>query len=314
MLLPRSSSGLLVVGKQWWADLESWDEWEHQEEILTACGVPLQEYVAWQFERRYALDVIYRRLTSQDYPASITFANYRRIAGCDMSGDWTFAPGDELLHPIDLYHLSPALDDPYILDIVGCAILEARLVFEGQNPFCARWAAIEGVSHIEKAWCRKDGGRALTPLLCENGWGQVARDLNGIINRAMLPEQWQKPESLARYKMIVFRPNGPGNSNLFREGDKRLLEFWWHGLPYPIEPQCFDLVSALWSADDHSLFVRALLRDIWKVSDAHQRDTDVHKVRTCASRFNGAVETTGVRITVRSDTLYGRPKATLLLP
>ena len=299
----------------WWMD--EWEESDEFEDMLGACGIPPSSYLTWQFERRHALAVARRRLSDHDYPASITYADHNMFLGQDFAGTWSFKPADGLLQPIDLHELAVALLNPADLDMIGRAILESRLVFDGYNPFHARWGVEKWVDGRGLAWCNAPNAKPLTPTLVEYGWSNVARDVAGEIkgHEGLLPKRWLSPLAIARFAESMGCADGPAHTTVFYDaGESQQRDFWWNRLAYPLDPQCFALVSVLWSAEDHSLPISDVLSAAWKKCRRDQKPSDAGMVRVCATRVNTALDGTGVKIFVKKHKLHSWLQVSLTTP
>lgn len=283
-----------------WVDARTWDE---SEKFLTARGMPESEYLMWHFDRRNALDVVLRRFGQENTYVSVQHADHWHIVGDDFAGAWSYEPGDGMLQPIDLHQLGEVLDDPSAVDMVARGVLESRLVADGHNPYHARWAVEEGLPKLGFTWCDDSHGTSSAPDLEEYGWINMARDLAKQIEARKLdfPEKWLPSESIARLREAVPSPDGPG-----KDGN-----FWWHRVPYPLEPVPFRFISALWKAPNRSLLLDQLVAHVWEQRPASINKSHLGKVRVNATRIGEVLLGTGLSVSAKSDKSTGRMRVSL---
>jgi hypothetical protein len=268
-----------------WVDARTWDE---ADAFLAGRGWTPEERDFWASGERASLEVRKGQLSAGR--AVMMHVGYSVIAGVDALGPWKFEPFYGMLWPIHLHVLMPGLEHPSQLDMVGRGILESRLVYDGYNPYYARWGVEEGIRRLGMTWW-DGGGPALTHSLIERGWAAVAHDLAPVIDRQRgdLPARWLDPAWVARSKVWI-PPWG--------DGPEKPENFWWHHVPYYLMPTEFALISALRAAPEKSLSLEDAVVAIWGAS-ASKCSHYKGRLRTLASRANTALAGAGIVIHVK---------------
>lgn len=246
--------------------------WRDVEESLRR-HLPSHEIARWIADRRAGLQLVTERMRS----AAIEDADHWHVSGFDDAGNWTYSPRDGLL-PIDYYILRPVLTNPIERDAVCRGVLIARLVYDNHSPYDARWAA------NRLPWCYQQDSEPFALDVEEYGWDDHARDLAPFISenikRRLVSDPWKKMR-------LIDLP--PGQAGFLVIGDVRCY----------LSRTCYRLVVALKNSPNRSLSLEEVLQQVWGIRPAAIKETDLGKVRTCASRTSTALVDAQIGVTVK---------------